>query len=107
MTDTPYDRAPGDIAASTEVEERTRSDVGIYTIGLALAVILTATSFWVANTSPVVRPLPHLWNAVRAIDLAQVAWLHSPFDESRGSRGRGCQRRLFQPLNDLLPPRRL
>jgi cytochrome o ubiquinol oxidase operon protein cyoD len=27
------------------------SDVGIYTIGLALAVILTATSFWVANTS--------------------------------------------------------
>jgi cytochrome o ubiquinol oxidase operon protein cyoD len=25
--------------------------VGIYTIGLALAVILTATSFWVANTS--------------------------------------------------------
>jgi cytochrome o ubiquinol oxidase subunit IV len=51
MTDTPYDRAPGDGAASTEVEERTRSDVGIYTIGLALAVILTATSFWVANTS--------------------------------------------------------
>jgi cytochrome o ubiquinol oxidase operon protein cyoD len=51
MTDTPYDRAPGDSPASTEVEERTRSNVGIYTIGLALAVILTATSFWVANTS--------------------------------------------------------
>ena len=27
------------------------SGVGIYTIGLILAVILTATSFWVANTS--------------------------------------------------------
>src|SRR5262250_3690572 len=27
------------------------SGVGIYTIGLVLAVILTATSFWVANTS--------------------------------------------------------
>jgi hypothetical protein len=34
MTDTPYDRAPGDSAASTEVEQGTRSDVGIYTIGL-------------------------------------------------------------------------
>jgi cytochrome o ubiquinol oxidase operon protein cyoD len=29
----------------------TLNDVGIYTIGFALAVILTATSFWVANTS--------------------------------------------------------
>ena len=51
MTDTSYDRAPGDISISTEAKERTLSDLGIYTIGLALAVILTATSFWVANTS--------------------------------------------------------
>ena len=51
MTDARYDRAPGDISISAEVKERTLSDVGIYTIGLALAVILTATSFWVANTS--------------------------------------------------------
>jgi cytochrome o ubiquinol oxidase operon protein cyoD len=51
MTDARYDRAPGDISISTEAKERTLSDVGIYTIGLALAVILTATSFWVANTS--------------------------------------------------------
>jgi len=51
MTDTQYDRAPGDISISAEAKERTLSDVGIYTIGLALAVILTATSFWVANTS--------------------------------------------------------
>ena len=51
MTDARYDRAPGDISISAETERQTRSDVGIYTIGLALAVILTATSFWVANTS--------------------------------------------------------
>ena len=51
MTDARYDRAPGDISISGEAERRTLSDVGIYTIGLALAVILTAASFWVANTS--------------------------------------------------------
>jgi cytochrome o ubiquinol oxidase subunit IV len=51
MTDARYDRAPGDISISPEAQARTLSDVGIYTIGLALAVILTATSFWVANTS--------------------------------------------------------
>ena len=51
MTDAHYDRAPGDISISAEAKARTLSDVGIYTIGLALAVILTATSFWVANTS--------------------------------------------------------
>jgi len=50
MTDTSYERAPGAGAAS-ETQETTRSDAGIYTVGLALAVILTATSFWVANTS--------------------------------------------------------
>jgi cytochrome o ubiquinol oxidase subunit IV len=67
MTDTSYDRAPGDSAASTEVEERTRSDTGIYTIGLALAVILTATSFWVANTSLLWAPGIPLGLAVLAI----------------------------------------
>jgi cytochrome o ubiquinol oxidase subunit IV len=67
MTDTPYDRAPGDIAASTGVEARTRSDVGIYTIGLALAVILTATSFWVANTSLLWAPGIPLGLAVLAV----------------------------------------
>jgi cytochrome o ubiquinol oxidase operon protein cyoD len=67
MTDTPYDRAPGDIAASTEVEERMRSDVSIYTIGLALAVILTATSFWVANTALLWAPGIPLGLAVLAI----------------------------------------
>jgi cytochrome o ubiquinol oxidase operon protein cyoD len=50
MTDARYDRAPG--AGSTpQAQESTRSDAGIYAIGLTLAIILTATSFWVANTS--------------------------------------------------------
>jgi cytochrome o ubiquinol oxidase operon protein cyoD len=67
MTDTRYDRAPGDIAISAEAERRTWSDVGIYTIGLALAVILTATSFWVANTSLLWPPGVSLGLVVLAI----------------------------------------
>ena len=51
MTEALYDRAPGEVSTSPEAESMTLSDVGIYTIGLALAVILTATSFWAANTS--------------------------------------------------------
>ena len=51
MTDTLYDRAPGDSSPSPERKGATSSHVGIYSLGLALAVILTATSFWVANTS--------------------------------------------------------
>jgi cytochrome o ubiquinol oxidase operon protein cyoD len=51
MTETRYDRAPGDSSASPAPEERAPSDVVVYTIGLALAVLLTVTSFWVANTS--------------------------------------------------------
>jgi cytochrome o ubiquinol oxidase subunit IV len=67
MTDTRYDRAPGDISMSAEAKERTLSDAGIYTIGLALAVILTATSFWVANTSLLWSPGIPLGLAVLAI----------------------------------------
>ena len=51
MTDTQYDRAPGDVSALPEVEEGSSAGALIYTIGLALAVILTALSFWVANTA--------------------------------------------------------
>jgi cytochrome o ubiquinol oxidase subunit IV len=65
MTDTRYDRAPGD--HSLEVEEGTSSGVFIYTIGLLLAVILTATSFWVANTSLLWPPGVPLGLAVLAI----------------------------------------
>ena len=51
MTDTRYDRAPGDRPTLADREEGTSSGVIVYTIGLVLAVVLTATSFWVANTS--------------------------------------------------------
>jgi cytochrome o ubiquinol oxidase subunit IV len=51
MTDTSYDRAPGDSLTSVAAEEGMPSGLLIYTTGLALAVILTAASFWVANTS--------------------------------------------------------
>ncbi|WFU45709.1 cytochrome o ubiquinol oxidase subunit IV (plasmid) [Bradyrhizobium sp. CB82] len=51
MTDTQYDRAPGDASALPDVERGTSSGALVYNIGLALAVILTAMSFWVANTS--------------------------------------------------------
>src|SRR6201987_3217021 len=51
MTATQYDRAPGDALALPDVEQGTSSGVLVYTIGLVLAVVLTALSFWVANKS--------------------------------------------------------
>ena len=56
MTDIRFDRAPGDRPILTDHEEGTPAGVLVYTIGLALAVILTATSFWVANTSLIWGP---------------------------------------------------
>ena len=50
MTDVRHDLAPGDIP-SEEMQAWAPSRALIYTIGLLLALILTATSFWVANTS--------------------------------------------------------
>ncbi len=67
MMDTRYDRAPGDNLTAAESEEGMPSGVVIYTIGLLLAVILTATSFWVANTSLLWQPGVHLGLAVLAI----------------------------------------
>jgi cytochrome o ubiquinol oxidase subunit IV len=53
MTDTHYDRAPGDTSpfSATPAQSHAPSGVLIYTVGLLLAIILTATSFWAANTS--------------------------------------------------------
>jgi cytochrome o ubiquinol oxidase operon protein cyoD len=48
MTDTLHDRAPGETPG--EREDAKSSGVLLYTVGLLGAVILTATSFWVANT---------------------------------------------------------
>jgi cytochrome o ubiquinol oxidase operon protein cyoD len=62
-----HDRAPGVGATLTEAEQGQRAGVLVYTIGLGLAVILTATSFWVANTSLLWGPGIHLGLAVLAI----------------------------------------
>jgi cytochrome o ubiquinol oxidase operon protein cyoD len=67
MTDTRYDRAPGDRPTLADREEGTSSGVIVYTIGLVLAVVLTATSFWVANTSLLWPPGVPLGLAVLAI----------------------------------------
>jgi cytochrome o ubiquinol oxidase operon protein cyoD len=67
MTDTRYDRAPGDSSGFTELHEGIWSGVIVYTIGLVLAVILTAASFWVANTSLLWAPGIPLGLAVLAI----------------------------------------
>jgi cytochrome o ubiquinol oxidase subunit IV len=50
MTDTALERPPGDPSMPAEGEGREPAGVLVYTIGLVLAVGLTATSFWVANT---------------------------------------------------------
>ena len=50
MTETVLDRPPGDPSMPAEGEQRESAGVLVYTIGLLLAVGLTATSFWVANT---------------------------------------------------------
>jgi cytochrome o ubiquinol oxidase operon protein cyoD len=62
-----YDHAPGDGTTLRDTEGGTSSGALIYTIGLALAVILTAMSFWVANTSLLWAPGIPLGLAVLAI----------------------------------------
>jgi cytochrome o ubiquinol oxidase subunit IV len=64
MTDTQYDRAPGD---DVDLEEGASSGVLVYTIGLLLALILTAVSFWAANTSLLWAPGVPLGLTVLAI----------------------------------------
>jgi cytochrome o ubiquinol oxidase subunit IV len=53
MSELRNDRAPGYATPSTPAERNAqlRSGLLVYTIGLGLAVILTVTSFWAANTS--------------------------------------------------------
>jgi cytochrome o ubiquinol oxidase subunit IV len=67
MTDTHYDRAPGDTSPFPQAQGHAPSGVLIYTLGLFLAVILTATSFWAANTSLLWAPGVPLGLAVLAI----------------------------------------
>jgi cytochrome o ubiquinol oxidase operon protein cyoD len=65
LAEGPNGRAPGD--QPTVAEEGASSGLLVYTIGLFLAVILTAASFWVANTSLLWGPGVHLGLAVLAI----------------------------------------
>jgi cytochrome o ubiquinol oxidase subunit IV len=67
MTDAQFDRAPGDSPALEGREGKTLSEPAIHTIGLILAVGLTAISFWVANTSLLWAPGVLLGLAVLAI----------------------------------------
>ena len=67
MTSTRYDRAPGDRSPPSDVRRDAPSGVLVYTIGLLLAVILTATSFWAANTSLLWAPGVPLGLAALAI----------------------------------------
>jgi cytochrome o ubiquinol oxidase operon protein cyoD len=67
MTDTRYDRAPGDRPILADMEDGTSSGIIVYMIGLVLAVVLTATSFWVANTTLLWPPGVPLGLAVLAI----------------------------------------
>jgi cytochrome o ubiquinol oxidase operon protein cyoD len=60
-----YGRAPGD--RPMVAEEVKWSGVLVYTTGLLLAAILTATSFWVANTTLLWAPGIALGLAVLAI----------------------------------------
>jgi cytochrome o ubiquinol oxidase subunit IV len=59
------DHAPGD--TSVFAIEWPPSGLFVYTIGLLLAVLLTATSFWVANTTLIWGPGVNLGLAVLAI----------------------------------------
>ena len=67
MTATHYDCAPGDPHPLAEAQTAAPSGLLIYTTGLLLAVLLTATSFWVANTSLLWAPGIALGLAVLAI----------------------------------------
>lgn len=67
MTDTHYDRAAGDTSTLSQARGWVPSGVLLYTVGLLLAVVLTATSFWAANTSLLWAPGVPLGLAVLAI----------------------------------------
>jgi cytochrome o ubiquinol oxidase subunit IV len=67
MSMSSHDRAPGDDTTQSHTRGETRSELLVYTLGLALAVLLTAISFWAANTSLLWPPGVVLGLAVLAI----------------------------------------
>ena len=56
MTEMRWDLAPGDRPTIPVSEQKASSGFLVYTLGLLLAVILTVTSFWVANTTAIWPP---------------------------------------------------
>ena len=56
MTEMHWHVAPGDRPTIPASEQRASSGLLVYTLGLLLALILTVTSFWVANTSVIWAP---------------------------------------------------
>jgi cytochrome o ubiquinol oxidase operon protein cyoD len=56
MTEPRWDVAPGEQPKVTSTEPEADSGFLVYTTGLLLAVILTMTSFWAANTSVLWAP---------------------------------------------------
>jgi cytochrome o ubiquinol oxidase operon protein cyoD len=67
MTEAGFDLAPEDSSISSQSSGRIPTGLLIYTIGLFLAAVLTATSFWVANTSLLWAPGVPLGLTVLAI----------------------------------------
>ncbi len=63
----PHDRAPGEDVTSSGTRGDIRLEFLVYTTGFVLAVILTAISFWAANTSLLWPPGVALGLAVLAI----------------------------------------
>lgn len=67
MTETRLDVAPGEQPEISAAEQVVLTGFVVYTIGLLLAVILTITSFWAANTSALWTPGVPVGLAVLAI----------------------------------------
>ncbi|MDQ0391953.1 cytochrome o ubiquinol oxidase subunit IV [Labrys monachus] len=67
MEPTRHDRAPGDETISGERGGETLSGLLTYIVGLALATLLTATSFWAASTSALWAPGVPIGLAVLAV----------------------------------------
>src|SRR6202012_5455534 len=62
-----HDRAPGDEPVPGNKREETLTGLLTYVVGLALAVLLTATSFWAASTSTLWAPGVPIGLAVLAV----------------------------------------
>jgi cytochrome o ubiquinol oxidase operon protein cyoD len=79
MTAKHYDRAPGDASRPAELRRDASFNVLVYSVGLSLAAILTAISFWAANTSllwPPGVPLGLAALAITQMGIHLVFFLH-------------------------------